>query len=661
MVHVIAYHNRSESEHANFASTYLPQGYKYLSISIYGPPDQPLYAGVLMDGFAPNSQQEAHAMDGELWQTIFNDQAAAGWGPVMAVATGPVDQAVYAAVFEPMDSIPLTLTGLLPAEFDNYNQQALGSKPPTMLSWAGLFGTADDPRYIGIWVPNPNRIVWNVSRLSPAEDQQWFDASNYQWARQVFSVYSPDVDEYVSIYRDDAPTNYVAYDAMTPDDYQIAFDANWAQGCIPTCVQGAGLDNVLITPTFTQFGSTGERTWSAPQGPPPAAKLAGFDDYMQAYMQRNRVRAGALAVVKDTRLVLARGYTCAEAGYPTTYPDSIFRIASCSKLITAVAMLQLVDRNVIALDTPILDKLPFPLLPFTPGYEFIAQLTVDDLLSMISGYDGSILYEGDVAAQLALGAFPINKQQRALVMMLTQALVGPPGSTENYCNLGYSLLGMVLETVTGQSYADYVLANIFGPLGVMRAQLDVPATDAQPMGAVLQHDLNAANSRTVLAGIPWDAARPFVPLVYGGADYSTYDGYGGWSMAAVDYAAFLAAMNLSPCPYFGQPGMLALLSTQNSAYASLGPSIPDPGWARGWSIDSRPPVAARWWGGTLSDVGCFFSLDDNRVGIVCFMNTGMNYIDTSYWDGLRGIANGISDWGTDDLFFDYGLTLPAGA
>jgi CubicO group peptidase (beta-lactamase class C family) len=603
-------------------------------------------------------------MNGDACQSTFEDRAAAGWGPVMVVATGPADQAVFAAVFEAMDNILLTRTALGPADFDSLNEQARTANPPTaILAWAGVYDTADDPRYIGIWVNNPSRIVWNASRLVPAEDQQWFDASVYQWARQAFSVYTPDLDEYISIYRDDAPTDFWDYDAMTPDDYQQTYDAMVAQGYFPTCVQGAGIDNVLITPTFTLLGSTGERAWSTPQGPQPAASLGGFDAYMQSYMQMNRVRAGALAVVKDTRLVLARGYTCAEAGYPTTYPDSIFRIASCSKLITAVAVLQLVDQGLITLDRPVIDLLPFTLPPDMAGWAFISQITVDNLLSMLSGYGESVLDEGSVAARRGIGAFPINKWDRAQAMMQAQILTASPGTSEQYCNLGYSLLGMVIETVTGQSYADCVQANILGPLGVWRAQLDAAATDAQPAGAVVQHDMFASNGRTVLAGDPSDGSRPFVPYVYGGADYSTYDAYVGWSMAAVDYAAFLAAMNLSPCPYFSQPGTLALLSTQNIAYSTTlaGQSIPEPGWARGWSIDNTPPVAARWWGGTLTDVGCFFSLDDNGVGIVCFMNTGMNYIDKSYWNGLRGIANGITDWGSDDLFGDYGLTVGADA
>src|ERR1041384_1195108 len=194
-----AYHNYTTADHKTMRDTWLAQGYKYISLSIYGPPNDPRYAGVLQSGFAPNSQVEMHGMNATQWQQAFNDQMSQGRGPVMAVATGPYASAVYAAVFEKMSAIPFTQTGLGRSDFDTLNAQAQQgpSTPPAppnkvancILSWAGIFGTPNDPRYIGIWSLNPNRIVWNVSRLPPAKDQQWFDASNYQWARHAFSVY----------------------------------------------------------------------------------------------------------------------------------------------------------------------------------------------------------------------------------------------------------------------------------------------------------------------------------------------------------------------------------------------------------------------------------------------------------------------------------------
>lgn len=665
MTAFFAYHNFAAGDHKAARDKYLPLGYKYTSLSVYGPPQNPLYAGVLVGGFAPNSQVEVHGLNATQWQKAFNDQTTVGRGPIIAVATGPFGSATYAAVFEKMNAIPYTKTGISRSDFDTLNQQAQAAPDPgnpipnCILSWAGSFGTAADPRYIGIWPANPTRIVWNVSRLNPADDQQWFDASVYQWVRQVFSVYSPELDEYISIYRDDAPTVGQAESAMTADQYQQTFNDLTAKGFIPSCVQGSGSNTILITPTFVNPTSSGKRIWSAPSGPKPHGALSNFDGYMQTFMQKNRVHAGAVAVVKGTRLVVARGYTYGEAGYPVTQPQSIFRVASCSKLITAVAILQLVDKGLLHLGDKIVNKLPFSISSSLQGFSHIAKITVDDLLCMISGYDGSIMSEFAVAQHLGISSFPITKQQRARAMMETQFLSGDPGTSEHYCNLGYSLLALVLENVTQKSYAAYVKTNIFGLFNASRAQIDVSATNAQPSGAVVQHDRYAGNSRSVLSG-PVNGGRPIVPTVYGGTDYSTYDAYGGWCMAAVDFAAFLATMNRSPCPYFTKATTLPLLSTQNVAYQTTlsGQKLEEPGWARGWSLDKSAPVTVRWWGGTLNDIGCYFSLDDNQIGIVAFMNTDMNRIDFSYWAGLRNVATAITDWGADNFFSQYGLTIP---
>jgi hypothetical protein len=81
-------------------------------------------------------------------------------------------------------------------------------------------------------------------------------------------------------------------------------------------------------------------------------------------------------------------------------------------------------------------------------------------------------------------------------------------------------------------------------------------------------------------------------------------------------------------------------------------------WARGWSLGSYGAVNLRWWGGTLSDIGCYFALDDNGVAIVAFLNTGMNTIDGSYWNGLQGVATAVANWGPDDFFSQYNLKIP---
>ena len=91
--------------------------------------------------------------------------------------------------------------------------------------------------------------------------------------------------------------------------------------------------------------------------------MAAIDDAMVAVMTANMLRGASLAIVHGTRLVYAKGYTMAEAGYPDVQPTTFFRQASVSKMFTAAAIYQLIDEGahlpgstlVLALDTHLSD------------------------------------------------------------------------------------------------------------------------------------------------------------------------------------------------------------------------------------------------------------------------------------------------------------------
>jgi CubicO group peptidase (beta-lactamase class C family) len=98
--------------------------------------------------------------------------------------------------------------------------------------------------------------------------------------------------------------------------------------------------------------STGRETGAGmPMSGPAAPGMASFDRVVPAFMEKWRIPGGAVAVVKDGRLVLARGYGWAdrEAGRRVE-PDSLFRIASLSKSITAAAVLELAEAGRLGLD-----------------------------------------------------------------------------------------------------------------------------------------------------------------------------------------------------------------------------------------------------------------------------------------------------------------------
>jgi hypothetical protein len=83
---------------------------------------------------------------------------------------------------------------------------------------------------------------------------------------------------------------------------------------------------------------------------PDAPELAGFDAAMKKFMKDRHIPNAGLTVTKDSRLVLARGYTYGPAGWPISQPDSRFRLASLSKTLTAVGVMKLIQAGEIDID-----------------------------------------------------------------------------------------------------------------------------------------------------------------------------------------------------------------------------------------------------------------------------------------------------------------------
>ena len=130
-----------------------------------------------------------------------------------------------------------------------------------------------------------------------------------------------------------------AHHDLTSQQYQALFDQYALWGYIPFSVQGSGSGaNARFAAVFaaTDQPLTPQLTTRGRQVP----DLQVFDDYVTSWMASNDARGATLAIVKDCRLVLARAYTLAPSGYPITDPLSYFRIASCSKPLTSIAVHQ---------------------------------------------------------------------------------------------------------------------------------------------------------------------------------------------------------------------------------------------------------------------------------------------------------------------------------
>ena len=185
------------------------------------------------------------------------------------------------------------------------------------------------------------------------------------------------------------------------------------------------------------------------------ARVDAIDAYVQARMAALDAPGAAVAVVRDGEIVHLAGYGIANpAGDPVT-PQTPFLLASLSKSMTSVAVMQLVEQGLVELDAPIQDYLPW-FMPDTP-------ITVRQLLNQTSGLDELDGYERNLDPG---GPDGLARSIRGLA---TTELNRPPGTAFEYSNSNADTLGLLIETVTGRPYGDTMAANVFAPLGMIGA------------------------------------------------------------------------------------------------------------------------------------------------------------------------------------------------
>src|SRR5439155_17146645 len=172
------------------------------------------------------------------------------------------------------------------------------------------------------------------------------------------------------------------------------------------------------------------------------------------------------------RLVAARGYTLAEPGDPTVLPQTPFRIASVSKTVTAVAVEQLLQQNLLALDDRLADLLPLTTPSGGQPHPGFAAVTVRELLEHRSGL---INWVADAQVQQAFPGLGLPVPAAALARYVCAQPLADASKPVSYNNLGYWLLGQVVALRRGApSFYEAIRASLLDPLGTTRLRPSLP-------------------------------------------------------------------------------------------------------------------------------------------------------------------------------------------
>jgi serine beta-lactamase-like protein LACTB len=198
-----------------------------------------------------------------------------------------------------------------------------------------------------------------------------------------------------------------------------------------------------------------------------AKKRVQFERLVSKYMAANRIPGLSVAIVQDGQLQWAAGFGMADLeNFVPATSRTLFRLASVSKPLTAVAAMQLWERGKLDFDAPVQKYCPqFPqkAWPITTR-ELLGHL--GGIRSYHDGYDSNDPEMTDVSHHFA------DPIQDGLKLFANDPLVAQPGTTFNYSTYGYTLVGCVIEGASGEKYSDYVRDSVLVGAGMTSTQVD---------------------------------------------------------------------------------------------------------------------------------------------------------------------------------------------
>ncbi len=287
-------------------------------------------------------------------------------------------------------------------------------------------------------------------------------------------------------------------------------------------------------------------TFSAPANDVPSTgqarpELQAFDDAMIALLKKHEMPGVALAIGHKGKLIYARGFGYADVeAQQLVQPESLFRIASISKPVTAAAILKLVQEQRLKLDDKAfaIVKLEPHLVDGAKQDARLADVTIKQLLQHTGGWDRDKSFDPmfqSVKFAKALNVAPPAQPEHVIRYMLGQPLNFAPGERYAYSNFGYCVLGRVIEAVTKKTYEDYVRAEILKPLGITSMKIGRTRLAGRADNEVRYYSKKPEKGPSVFS----DDLNEQVPHPYGAWHLEAMDAHGGWIASAPDLVKFI--------------------------------------------------------------------------------------------------------------------------
>ena len=389
--------------------------------------------------------------------------------------------------------------------------------------------------------------------------------------------------------------------------------------------------------------------------------MAWYDKVIPDLMRKYKIPGGAVAVVRDGKLIYVRGFGYADVENKTpVQPDALFRIASVSKPITSVAIMKLVGDGKLQLDDRvapyIADLAPAPGATADPRWE---QITIRHLLTHTGGWDRTKPNGGfDPMFQSAIAAAAVNAPAPASAETIIRYMKGKPldfdpGEKFVYSNFGYAILGRVIERVSGMPYEAFVRTGVLQPAGATRTRLGrTRLSDALSDEVKYYWTGVGLNWPMVPSVFPGEGA---MPNNYGGFYLEALDSHGGWVSSTVDLLRFLTAVDgRADRPDILSAGLIAEMTSKGPVVCPNGACY----YAAGWQVNPTQGDANWSHGGDLPGTTALLVRAYERFSWVALFNANPLFtakppaadlkgdLDAALWNALAHVTS----YPTHDLF-----------
>ncbi|MDF2436748.1 MAG: class beta-lactamase-related serine hydrolase [Bacteroidota bacterium] len=378
---------------------------------------------------------------------------------------------------------------------------------------------------------------------------------------------------------------------------------------------------------------------------------SGLDNKIKGFMDTWEIPGASVAITKDGKTIYSKAFGYSDQAHTKPAKEGeLYRIASVSKPVTSIGIMKLVEEGKLSLEDKvfgcdaILDQEYYL---NTISDQRIYLITVGQLLEHTAGWDRRIPYGGFSHSDPAF--FPLHVtatlhepnpvgDSTLIKFSLKKGLDHQPGSVYAYSNVGYLILGKVIEKISGMSYEAFIQKNILEPLDIHDMQLGKNLlVDKKPNEVEYLSGSTTRSSYGTGALVPWQ---------YGGFNVEAMNAHGGWIASASDLNKIMLALNGSENgTEILRPETISLMSSPGSVNA---------GYAKGWFVNS----ANNWWHtGSMDGTASFVCRTSNGYTWTFLLNSRSdnssafwNAFDRLPWECVRAISDIAKNTPGDDTY-----------